>query len=738
MEHIRQFDWCYSQPDIYFLKEDDMAHSVTEKILRNKFRNPIISSDSEEEGETIDWDEIFTKNQNFQFEKFHRQFVPCLAQCPPPYPKLSAIDGRQQYQCLKVLCADYPDILPQEFIPRPTKSDLRVFEELKEKYENEQKEYIEWAKTLWTNSHCVRALHPKPHVETVYEAMFKMKANEMISYPKMYNLAAQIPLETCKSTFEMVLDKDLKKVNIKTLPQIEIRPLTKRFTIIRACNVPEPCTKHPCKFILPNEKSVSILPLTEVQRELAQYGLDNDAHYVVSENALKCLVEQDRIWDISVAVCPVIGPDGDSTNIVVLGSEFSIHKESVLMRTYRAFRHLLQHSIIPPSEKSKLNYKEPKDSVEETEQCTSVSDKANSIPDLSVDMDSDEEDNSLCIDEDMQNLFDSEDDAGQGQIQNEEQNDKIGNNNDIQDDKTQSDKDKKQKNQNKVTNDSIDKDSSKSKRQKQNSIINEDSDDFYSCTCKDTLFERPPPRSFRKWRVRNKTTNENYNVIVHCAHKVRDKNGEVILEPIPEYQLELGGSAQARGRIRSLALSLYLRENASLMNVRVDGDTGEVATFEGMSSEQLSNKHGDVMSDVISTLHTAFSQLQGLLPGNYLLRHQPSHGANALLYAAKPSINPSFTLDFDCTKLEDSDESKSLKTPPTLVPVLLPFHKFRKILPCAFTPHEHMLPRAPRRAPARNKTPPRALQLDAEQEGGARSKWPKRKNKKKKKANAAN
>ncbi|XP_069355382.1 uncharacterized protein [Maniola hyperantus] len=721
MEHIRQFDWCYSQPDIYFLKEDDLAHSVTEKILRNKFRNPIISSDSETEGATIDWDEIFTNKQNFQFEKFHRKFVPCLAMCPPPYPKLSAIDGRQQYQCIKVLCADNPDILPQEFIPRPTKGDHRLFEELKEKYESEQKEYIEWAKTLWTNSHCVRALHPKPHVETVYEATFKMKAMEMSSYPKMYNLAAQIPLETSKSTFEMVLDKDLKSVNIKSLPQVEIRPLTQKFTIIRACNVPEPCTKHPCKFILPNEKSVSILPLTEVQRELAQYGLDNNAHYVVSENALKCLVEHDRIWDISVSVCPVIGPDGDTTNIVVLGSEFSIHKESVLMRTYRAFRHLLQRSLIPPSEKSKLNYKEANDSTNETEKNTSASDKANSITDLNVDMDSDEEDNSLCIDEDMQNLFDSENDTGQEETQNKEQNDN---------------KDKQQKNQKNEGNGSLGKDSSKSKS-KHSDKINEDSDDFYNCTCKDTIFERPPPRSFRKWRVRNKTTDENYNVIVHCAHKVRDKNGEVLLEPIPEYQLDLGASAQSRDRLRSLALSLYLRENASLINVRVDGDTGEVATFEGMSSEELSKQHGDVMSDVISTLHTAFSQLQGLLPGKYLLRHQPSHGANALLYAAKPSVKSSFTLDFDCTKLEEPDESKSLKTPPTLVPVLLPFHKFRKMLPCAFTPHEHMLPRTPRRVPARNKTPPRALQLDAEQEGGARSKWPKRKNKKKK-TNAAN
>ncbi|XP_050342013.1 uncharacterized protein LOC126768132 isoform X5 [Nymphalis io] len=64
MEHIRQFDWCFSQPDIYFLKEDDLANSVTEKILRNKFYDPLISSDSEDENITINWDEVFTKKEN--------------------------------------------------------------------------------------------------------------------------------------------------------------------------------------------------------------------------------------------------------------------------------------------------------------------------------------------------------------------------------------------------------------------------------------------------------------------------------------------------------------------------------------------------------------------------------------------------------------------------------------------------------------------------------------------------
>lgn len=41
---------------------------------------------------------------------------------------------------------------------------------------------------------------------------------------------------------------------------------------------------------------------------------------------------------------------------------------------------------------------------------------------------------------------------------------------------------------------------------------------------------------------------------------------EVLLEPIVEYQPELGGTKQSAGKIRSLALSLMLRESAGLMN----------------------------------------------------------------------------------------------------------------------------------------------------------------------------
>lgn len=59
----------------------------------------------------------------------HRTVVPGFHPVPP-FPKLSSLNGQQHYQLLKVLCAQNPDILPGEFIGRPSKQDHRIFEVL--------------------------------------------------------------------------------------------------------------------------------------------------------------------------------------------------------------------------------------------------------------------------------------------------------------------------------------------------------------------------------------------------------------------------------------------------------------------------------------------------------------------------------------------------------------------------------------------------------------------------------
>lgn len=58
---------CSSEPDVYFLHESDIENSAIEKILRNKFYDPLLSSESEDETRpkvVLNWDEIFNKKAN--------------------------------------------------------------------------------------------------------------------------------------------------------------------------------------------------------------------------------------------------------------------------------------------------------------------------------------------------------------------------------------------------------------------------------------------------------------------------------------------------------------------------------------------------------------------------------------------------------------------------------------------------------------------------------------------------
>ncbi|CAG5019118.1 unnamed protein product [Parnassius apollo] len=721
MEHIRQFDWCYSEPDYYFVKEEDLDNCVTEKILRNQFHNPLAmaSSDSEDEKPTFDWDKIFSRNETGN--KQHRIFVPGFRGLPP-FPKLSALTHQQHYQCLKVLCAQNPHILVQEFVPRPTKQDYRVFEEVQTVYAREQKEFIEWAKSLWTSEHCIRALRPKPPVETAYEAEFEIRAKGLESYPKIYQMAAQIPLETNNEKFNMVFEKELISVDISMLPQIKNpEPIRSRLSIISPLTVPEPCTKHPCRFVLPNETATTILPLTEVHRELAQYALENGAHFVASEKSLKCLIEVDRHWTICLSVCEAFTPDGEKRKILVLGNEFSIMRECAQIRTYRAFRHLLQYAFVPDLEKSKLFYKNNKRLEKKNDLSIGVNEKEDR------EESSDDEDTLFIVAGNKLNFLTSLKAfiflyaALQAESIRCKKDTQANGNSDADSMETDEVKslDEEVSKQTKV--DAV---SSPVKGVNGNKNKAKDKNDFYKCTCEDTMFERPPPRSFRKWRVRNITSQENYDVIVHCAHKVKGEVGEVILEPIPEYQLDLGASQLSKEKIRSLALSLYLRKNASLMNVRIEGSSGDVVRCDTVSLDELVKSDGDMLPAISRVVGTTLDQLQGLLPGHYLLQHEPSHGTNALLYSPRLSAGEErLTLDFGCKQLAEADEAKSLKRPPILAPILLPAHKFRKILPCAFTPNETQVAKETRKPPSRQKAPPQALT------------WPKKRGRKPKRKN---
>lgn len=683
MEHVRIFDWCSSAQDRYFVEEADLDNCNTEKILRNKFIDPLVSSDSEDEAPNkIDWDEVFRD------KKIHngRMHVPCL-RAVPQYPKLSKLASNKHHQMLKVLCTENPHVLGDCFIGKASRQDFKAFETEKETYLAEQKEYKDWAKTIWTTNHFIRALRPKPLVEAVYEAEFKMKALRMRGLPKQYDLAAQIALESPRSNCDVVLKQELIGVAPAEVPLIQIpKEITKAINIITPCTVPEPCQKHPYQIILPHENTISMLPITEVHKELATFAWTNGTQYIASENALKCLVQWNRYWTIPLSVCESINPDGDKANVVVLDSEFSINKEVAPIRTYKAFRHLLESTLIPLAEKEKVrkNYTN-KEKPKEVGSKFHVN--AKSIFESS-DLTSDEEEENLVIDTGEDTDFGSPKPKSSKRLKTEES---------------------VRRSARLMSNESIGYNTRAASRR-----VSEECQDIgiYSCTCKGTIYEKPPRRSYKKWQFRNKLDNEKLDIIVHCPHKARDGSRELIFEPSPEYQLDLGASEQSMDSLRSIALSLALRKNAAVVNVRVDGSGGDVATIDVLPAEKFTKKHPDMTRQVITAVHTALSQLQGLLPGHYVLLHEPSHGANSMLLSSRSGRGARLLLQFDSSQLAEADEAQMVRNPPVISDALLPYHKFRKILPCAFTPHENQLAKEVKKPATKKKAPPQALKVN--------------------------
>lgn len=592
----------------YFVHEIDMDESGIERTLRPGFHN--------------------------HTKRSRKLFVPGLRP-PPAYPKLSVLTKTQHHQLLKVLCAKRPHILKKHCFNKPTDYDYYTFETLKAIYEDEQKEFIEWAKTLWISEHYIRTLSPKLSIELIYKMESINRASRVFGFPTRFDIAAQISLQcTTPHQYNIDLIQILQGVNTTDLPSVELpQPIQKKMSVIKACSYPEPCHKHLYKFILPNEYSITKLSITELHRELALYAVENGSRFISSENALRCLVELNRYWTIPITVCQEFTLDGKSCNVVVLDSEFFTHREPAMTRTYKAMKHMLENKLIPAAGVEHMIARRKENQIEQESKIQ------NSSTYLALAIDK------LHISSDQPQFG-----LASGNINTKTDNDKI--------------------------------------------------EVYDYCKCTNSRYGLPPMRSFKKWRIRNENASKYLDVIVHCAHKAKYKSKEVVLEPIPEYQLEMGGSEQPPDRIRALVLALMFRENSILINVRLDGFNGEIVTIDTVSADEFTDAHSEKRHQVLNIMYTTLRELQCLQPGHYLLQHAPGHGANAFLHVARPN-GDSFKLEFNHLKLTETDEAEIAKQPPTLAPVLMPYHKFRKILPCAFTPCEEQKP------PAKPNPPPK-------------------------------
>lgn len=689
MEHIRLFDWCRyenTRKPENFVEEEDLDNSVTERLIRGKFRDPLLP-EYKDEGKpiNIDWDEIFKKKPIIPLK--YNTVVPGL-QPVVKHPKLSALSSADQFVILKILVVRNPLVLKKFSIPRPSRKDYKRFIELQPIYEKEQAEYVNWAKTMWKAAHNIKALKTHKILESVYDAIYNLHLNMTLTIPRHYEMVAMVELNSRDSNqYNITFVKDLIKVTISQLPEVVCPCLLKRFTVYKdKPTLPKSCMRHPCRVILPVSTVPTEADLTDIHQDLGQYAMDHNIKCIISEESLCCLLESNRYWLLPVSVRPTFDANGEKCNAFVIGTEIFNQRQPARCRAYSAMHYLLHTHLLKdtrhPTARKGPNFKSKDNAV----QNDSVTNNKESVV-QAADEDSDSEDeDGLVIDFDKIDQCpiadDQERDDEESQIEKIEEPPVI------------------EETSPEVSKESVLPETPPSKRCKTEMTDTSDTfkmpplpRDMRSCTCS----ESPPipKRSYKIWKFKNTATGDSFEVIIHSPHRCRYNDREALLEPILEYQLELGASVQSDVKLKSLALSLFLRPGATLLNVRVDPTNGDIVHYEHLDFESLNAKLGkDLIPDIANTLYTSLAQLQRLLPGEYLLQHESNHGANAKLHVFRPVRGrepTSVNFNGANVKVPDDVEIADLQTPPTLTPILLPYHKYRRLLPLAFTSNDNMV-----------------------------------------------
>lgn len=86
---------CASIPESHFVEESDLDNCNTEKIIKNRFHDPLLSSESEDETPAkINWDEMFRTRKVCILLENNLDLPLTLAVC---YLKVSLVRNDMQY-----------------------------------------------------------------------------------------------------------------------------------------------------------------------------------------------------------------------------------------------------------------------------------------------------------------------------------------------------------------------------------------------------------------------------------------------------------------------------------------------------------------------------------------------------------------------------------------------------------------------------------------------------------------
>ncbi|XP_011708117.1 PREDICTED: little elongation complex subunit 2-like isoform X1 [Wasmannia auropunctata] len=613
MERFRSIDWYPALEDLIdnvFIRDERMEReSAMCRILTDTFTDPFENIESEYDDANVelmkkylleDGVDLYKKEreeaQKAEEQKdennssvLERSYVPGIRRLSTYFPRRSHLDKAEQAMCLRVLLrlAD----TEKKKLTDEEKKELQQYMALKEKISEEQKEFLEFVKSVWNDS----VWHVKCFA--FMNSKWKMKRQKMAKLPRNYVESLTIPLSVQDVNFEM---KDiivgfvsclregsfsnvvLPKLDCRCRLNMEPDALRDRFPAYLA---PDKVTQH---FRLPVSEDTYCESL----------AVETGADFVISSSGLKCLLNNvDPEHSSGSWLVPVVVRSHRGKNIIYVDKKLPSVIATIPQKNTWVYKYILRYYFVGTNDESD---EEPSEETKRFRQT-----KEDKPEKAAYHSDSDNDSNSndyLKVYE--EDLYASNTDAGKSDNlasgkTDSKIDDELGELDDLASGET-------------------------------NLKTNEQQNVSYNLFMIGPVNFEQTIHGVKKYKILVRTKTDGIEMLSN------NKSQPLMLAPKLEHQLEYGAEAITLEEGMHQWASLKFRPNTSLARVRIEASTGEIIQIERHTEMSLSNEikrlYNVKVENSLSILHNIIDGLSSLTPGQYIMQHIPQSGPFAYVY----------------------------------------------------------------------------------------------------------
>ncbi|KAL6264947.1 hypothetical protein P5V15_005043 [Pogonomyrmex californicus] len=359
MEKFRNIDWNPLMEDLIdnvFINDERMENeSAMYKILNDNFKDPFegieceytevnvelikqyLCEDNEDISTDIEEENCEPKN-NVQK---HKSYVPGIRILPFYFPRRSWLDSDQQAMCLRVLLRLSSNT--NKKLDKKEKMEFEHYMTLQKMIEDEQKEYLEFAKSQWDDTFKWFSKCPEFVIKK-----WKAKMIRFQKLPRYYIESINIPLSLQKDNDK---NKDIKIKFISCLRQgsfsnVILPKLDRKYTLFM--NIP---LLQRYKPYVEFEKVMQHfrLPVSE-DTYCESLAIEAGVDLIISSSGIKCLLSNLDSDHSNSWIIPVVVKLHHGKNVVYIDKKLPSMSATISQKNFYTYKYSLKYHFVDGKE----------------------------------------------------------------------------------------------------------------------------------------------------------------------------------------------------------------------------------------------------------------------------------------------------------------------------------------------------------------------------------------------------